>query len=167
MWDTILMSVSFSLDILKTHKSKWSLSGDTELAKPTSNNVEEYSPNCTILYSELVTQRHFIIVPAPNGISQRQELYDRFSIRRKEVRRDLWKVSKERALIWMRFIGPTGHVLYGTHAKVPRSSVRHASACMCHRMGTIKVRPCDERRKRRPVTISSPIWSVTTRIRVT
>lgn len=45
--------------------------------------------SCTILYSELVTRRHFIIVPAPNGASRRQKLYDRFSIRRKEVRRDL------------------------------------------------------------------------------
>lgn len=46
-----------------------------------SSRAEERCSSCTILYSELVTRRHFIIAPAANGISRRQKLYDRFSIR--------------------------------------------------------------------------------------
>lgn len=55
--------------------------------------VKENSPGYRILYSELVTRRHFIIVSALNDTSRRQKLYGRFSIRRKEVRQDLRKVS--------------------------------------------------------------------------
>lgn len=78
--------------------------------------------------------------------------------------KSFWGTS---SLIWVRFIGPTGRVLYGTHAKVLRSGVRHASAC--RRTSAIKERPriSWNAGKRQPVAASSTIWSVTTQIRVT